>query len=88
MIISYEYDRDHAGEWRWIAIASNGRTIGESSEGYENLDDCLDAIAMMRGSSDAVVRHAKPKGLRLMLHPRPSPQSTLAEALRILEGNE
>jgi uncharacterized protein YegP (UPF0339 family) len=28
-------------EWRWRRTASNGRIVGQSSEGYDNRNDCI-----------------------------------------------
>lgn len=30
----FEVYRDRAGEWRWRLKAGNGRTVGDSGEGY------------------------------------------------------
>ena len=38
----WEFYTDKKGEFRWKRIASNGRTVGASSEGYINKSDCLD----------------------------------------------
>lgn len=32
--------RDEAGEWRWTAIAANGRTVADGGEGYKEIRDC------------------------------------------------
>jgi uncharacterized protein YegP (UPF0339 family) len=55
MISRYDYYLDHAGEWRWTAIANNGEPIAVSSEGYKHLSDCLHAIDLMKGSAPAAV---------------------------------
>ena len=33
--------KDNAGKWRWNREASNGRTVGASTQGYENRADCI-----------------------------------------------
>ena len=33
-----------AGKWYWRAIASNGRIVGASSQGYNNKSDCIDNL--------------------------------------------
>lgn len=33
--------KDKADEWRWNRKASNGETVGSSSEGYKNKADCI-----------------------------------------------
>lgn len=32
----WEFYKDNAGEWRWRKIASNGRIVGASSEGFSS----------------------------------------------------
>jgi uncharacterized protein YegP (UPF0339 family) len=34
-----EYYKDTANQWRWRAIATNGRIVADSGEGYHNLED-------------------------------------------------
>lgn len=36
---------DKMGEWRWRAIAPNGRIIADCGEGYERLRDCKRGFA-------------------------------------------
>jgi uncharacterized protein YegP (UPF0339 family) len=33
--------QDKAGKWRWRRVAPNGKTVGASSEGYNNRADCV-----------------------------------------------
>ena len=33
---------DKKNEWRWKRVASNGRIVGASTEGYKNRSDCID----------------------------------------------
>jgi len=33
--------QDESEEYRWRVVASNGRTIGASSEGYTRRSDCV-----------------------------------------------
>jgi uncharacterized protein len=44
------FDRylDRNGEWRWRFVAANGRTIADSGEGYNDLDDCDHAIKVLK----------------------------------------
>jgi uncharacterized protein YegP (UPF0339 family) len=35
-----EYYKDLNNQWRWRAIATNGKTVADSGEGYHNLEDC------------------------------------------------
>lgn len=45
---------DADGEWRWQAVAANGRIVATGAEGYHNRDDCV------HGASVAcdILRHA------------------------------
>jgi len=38
----WEFYTDDKGAWRWRRIASNGRVVGASSEGYRNRADCIE----------------------------------------------
>jgi len=38
---TWEVYKDSKGEWRWRRTASNGRIVGDSSEGYVNKSDCI-----------------------------------------------
>lgn len=38
---TWEIYQDNRGEWRWRRVASNGKTVGSSSEGYKNKSDCI-----------------------------------------------
>lgn len=35
-----EIYRDKRGKYRWRRVASNGRVVGKSAEGYERKSDC------------------------------------------------
>jgi uncharacterized protein YegP (UPF0339 family) len=37
----WEFYKDKKEEWRWRAIATNGKIVGTSSEGYKNKSDCV-----------------------------------------------
>lgn len=37
----WEFYVDNAHEWRWRRIASNGRIVGASCQGYVNKSDCI-----------------------------------------------
>ena len=37
----WEFYQDPNKEWRWRRIASNGRIVGSSSQGYVNRNDCV-----------------------------------------------
>jgi uncharacterized protein YegP (UPF0339 family) len=47
--------QDAAGEWRWRLAAGNGRLIAASGEGYQNRQDCLHGIELVKASADARV---------------------------------
>ncbi|MCB1097576.1 MAG: DUF1508 domain-containing protein [Verrucomicrobiales bacterium] len=34
--------KDKKSEWRWKRVASNGRTVGASTEGYKNRSECIE----------------------------------------------
>jgi uncharacterized protein YegP (UPF0339 family) len=38
----WEFYKDSQNEWRWRRVASNGRIVGASTEGYKNKQDCID----------------------------------------------
>ncbi|WP_075214145.1 YegP family protein [Mongoliimonas terrestris] len=56
---SYRLYKDKAGQWRWSFEASNGKTIGMSSEGYVAKRDCARAIEIMKGSAEVPVWSAE-----------------------------
>ncbi|OUM01767.1 YegP family protein [Variovorax sp. JS1663] len=47
--------KDHASQWRWRFVASNGRTIADSAESYHNLQDCEHGIALVKKESPGAV---------------------------------
>lgn len=48
----YVIYRDAAGQYRWRYVASNGKTIADSGEGYHNKSDCTRGIEIMKGSKN------------------------------------
>jgi uncharacterized protein len=51
---------DRAGEWRWRLIASNGRTVADSAEGYSSKQKAQEGIASVKeGAAAAPVREEK-----------------------------
>lgn len=36
--------KDAKGDWRWRIKSSNGRIVGDSSEGYKNKQDAIDMM--------------------------------------------
>jgi len=57
----YEYDLDHNGEWRWIAVADSGETQAVSPVGYAHLQDCLYAVALLQAPGEPVGVPGVPK---------------------------
>lgn len=51
----YQLYVDALRQWRWRLVASNGRIIANSGEGYFNKNDCLHAISLVKGSTNAPV---------------------------------
>jgi uncharacterized protein YegP (UPF0339 family) len=41
--------KDKRGEWRWRAVASNGRILAVSSESYKNRPDCVAGASAAAG---------------------------------------
>ena len=53
--MTYIYYKDHKNEWRWRLVASNGRIIADSAEGYENESECKKDIDRVKASADAPI---------------------------------
>ncbi len=49
------YREDRSNLWRWTLYGENGRKICESVEKHYNREDCLLAIATVKGSGSAPV---------------------------------
>jgi len=47
--------KDKAGKHRWRIVASNGRILGVSSEGYENKSDCETACLLCKNILKAYI---------------------------------
>lgn len=47
--LHFETYREPNGDHRWRLVAANGNTMADSSEGYRNHGDMLDAIDRIRG---------------------------------------
>jgi uncharacterized protein YegP (UPF0339 family) len=57
--LKFQHFQDAGGMYRWRLKAGNHKIIADSSEGYVNLQDCLDAIALIqKGAKAATVRKA------------------------------
>lgn len=44
----FEVYKDKAEEWRWRFRASNSKIIADSGEGYQNKQDCLHGIELIK----------------------------------------
>jgi uncharacterized protein YegP (UPF0339 family) len=51
----YVIYKDHARQYRWRYISSNGNIIADSGEGYVNKSDCERGIAIMKQSANSPV---------------------------------
>lgn len=51
----YKVYKDARGEWRWRLLAANNQIIATSGEGYQNKQDCLSAIELVKNSRSAPV---------------------------------
>lgn len=38
----WDFYKDSKNEWRWRRVASNGRIVGASAEGYSSRTNCLE----------------------------------------------
>ena len=53
--MKYEMYKDAQNEWRWRLLASNGKIIADSGEGYFNKDDCRHGIDLVKSSTNVPV---------------------------------
>jgi uncharacterized protein len=52
----FEVYKDKGGQYRWRLVASNGKSIAESGEGYVEKQACLDGIASVKKhAADATI---------------------------------
>lgn len=47
--------RDPEGYWRWYLLGAHHRRVAESGEGYFTVQECRDAIELVKGSGSAPV---------------------------------
>jgi uncharacterized protein YegP (UPF0339 family) len=45
--------RDHAGQWRWRLVSSNGKVVADCGEGYRHRGDALRIVEAIRGGATA-----------------------------------
>lgn len=48
--------RDEAGEWRWHRQAANGAIVSDSSEGYQNYEDCREMAEQVNTEAVFIVQ--------------------------------
>jgi uncharacterized protein YegP (UPF0339 family) len=53
--LNYHIYKDATGEWRWHLIASSGRIIADSAQGYESEQACIEDINRVKDSANAPV---------------------------------
>jgi uncharacterized protein YegP (UPF0339 family) len=75
----YDYDLDHNGEWRWIALGDTGQTQAVSPVGYAHLQDCLHAVGLMQAPGEVVVAPA----LRAAVEASDRPGASLSRLHRL-----
>jgi len=46
--MKFQVYKDKIGQYRWRLIATNGRVIADSGEGYVNKSDCLAGIQLVK----------------------------------------
>jgi uncharacterized protein YegP (UPF0339 family) len=47
--------KDRQGLWRWYLQAANNRKVADSAESYNNKQDCLHGIDLVKGAWNAPV---------------------------------
>jgi uncharacterized protein len=47
--------KDQAGYWRWYLKAANNKKVADSGEGYNNKQDCLYGIDLVKSAFNAPV---------------------------------
>lgn len=53
--MKFQLYKDKADEYRWRLRARNGRIIATSGEGYQNKNDAVAAIDLVKGCKDAII---------------------------------
>lgn len=55
---AFELYQDNADEWRWRLVASNGKIIADSGEGYQSKQGAERGIRSVKQSvPDAIIRY-------------------------------
>lgn len=47
-------------QWRWRAVAMNGKRLAHGGEGYQNRADCLAALAILWPDHEPQIRKETP----------------------------
>jgi uncharacterized protein YegP (UPF0339 family) len=47
--------QDTRMEWRWQLSGDDGKKLADSGESYREKEDCLESIALVKGSEEAIV---------------------------------
>ena len=82
MPIRYEYDLDHNGEWRWIAVSETGATSAISPVGYASLQDCMHAVGLMRAPGGLAVLPGVEARRQMAHQPSELPEKSLSRLYR------
>ncbi|NHR06718.1 DUF1508 domain-containing protein [Chromobacterium haemolyticum] len=51
--------KDNAGQWRWRLFAANNKIVADSAEGYNNKQDCLHGIDLVKSTNANTPVHEK-----------------------------
>lgn len=51
--------KDTAGQWRWRLFAANNRIVADSAEGYNNKQDCINGINLVKSTNAATPVYEK-----------------------------
>lgn len=46
--MKFEVYEDKSGQWRWRAVASNGKIIADGAEAYKRQRNCLRSLRRLR----------------------------------------
>jgi uncharacterized protein len=58
MNMHFEIYRDDHLQFRWKLTADSGKVVADSAEGFRTLDDCNQAIALIKTCAESEVRDA------------------------------
>lgn len=75
--MQYDIYKDRANEWRWRAVAANGRKVADSAEGYASKENAQRALAAFRAANAGATvrllqsRVARKAAAKTTAQPRP-----------------